>query len=51
MLLSRLWGNAVNAKIVKLIAAQLLVEEHKQNGIASQVQSSNLLYNSYEPAK
>ena len=44
-------GNAVNAKIVKLIAAQLLVEEHKQNGIASQVQSSNLLYNSYEPAK
>lgn len=44
-------GNAVNAKIVKLIAAQLLVEEHKQNGIASQVQSSNLLSNSYEPAK
>ena len=28
-------GNAVNAKIVKLIASQLLVEEKKLNGVAS----------------
>lgn len=44
-------GNAVNAKIVKLIATQLLVEEKKLNGVATQLQSSNSLSKSYEPAK
>jgi DNA (cytosine-5)-methyltransferase 1 len=44
-------GNAVNAKIVKLIATQLLVEEKKLNGVASQLQPSNSLSKSYESAK
>ena len=44
-------GNAVNAKIVKLIASQLLVEEKKLNGVARQLQSSNSFSKSYEPAK
>src|SRR5690606_4940409 len=44
-------GNAVNAKIVKLIATQLLVEEKKINGVAKQLHSSNSLSKSYEPAK
>jgi DNA (cytosine-5)-methyltransferase 1 len=37
-------GNAVNAKIVKLIATQLLVEEKKLNRIEKQLLSSNSLF-------
>lgn len=44
-------GNAVNAKIVKLIATQLLEQEKKVNGVAKQHHSSNSLSKSYEPAK
>ena len=44
-------GNAVNSKIVKLIATQLLVEEKKINGVAPQLQSFHSLSKSYEPAK
>lgn len=44
-------GNAVNAKIVKLIASQLLVDEKKLNGVASQLLTSNSISKSYEPAK
>lgn len=44
-------GNAVNSKIVKLIATQLLVEEKKINGVAEQLQSFHSLSKSYEPAK
>lgn len=44
-------GNAVNAKIVKLIAIQLLEQEKKVNGVAKQQHSSNSLSKSYEPAK
>lgn len=41
-------GNAVNAKIVKLIATQLLNEEKKLNGVGTQFTRSNLLFKSYE---
>ena len=44
-------GNAVNAKIVKLIATQLLKQEKKVNGVAKQHHSSNSLSKSYEPAR
>jgi len=44
-------GNAVNAKIVKLIATQLLEQEKKVNGVASQHHSSNSLSKTYEPAR
>ena len=44
-------GNAVNAKIVKLIATQLLEQEKKVNGVALEHQSSNSLSKIYEPAK
>ena len=43
-------GNAVNSKIVKLIATELLVEEKKLIGAVKQPQSYNSLSKSYEPA-
>jgi DNA (cytosine-5)-methyltransferase 1 len=44
-------GNAVNAKIVELIATQLLAEDKRLNEVVSQLQLSNSLTISYEPAK
>lgn len=44
-------GNAVNAKIVKLIATQLLDEGKKVNGVAKQHRSPNPLSKSYESAR
>jgi DNA (cytosine-5)-methyltransferase 1 len=44
-------GNAVNAKIVKLIATELLKQDTKVNGVAKQHHSCNTLSKSYEPAK
>lgn len=44
-------GNAVNAKIVRLIASQLLIEKKKLNGVSKQYQSSNSISTIYEPAK
>ncbi|MFT6948576.1 MAG: DNA (cytosine-5)-methyltransferase 1 [Vicingaceae bacterium] len=44
-------GNAVNAKIVELIATQLLAEDKRLNEVVSQLQLSNSLSISYEPAK
>lgn len=41
-------GNAVNAKIVKLIATHLLVEGKEVNGLIKQIQPSNSLSSSYE---
>jgi len=43
-------GNAVNSKIVKLIATQLLIEK-KVNGVALQHHSSNSLSKKYEPTR
>lgn len=47
----RALGNAVNSKIVKLIAVHLLIEEMKLNGVSEHFQSSNSIFKSYEPAK
>lgn len=44
-------GNAVNAKIVKLIATQLLIDERKENDVALLHSLSNSLSKNYEPAK
>jgi DNA (cytosine-5)-methyltransferase 1 len=44
-------GNAVNAKIVKLIATQLLEQDKKVNGVAKQHHSSNSLSKTYEQAR
>lgn len=43
-------GNAVNAKIVKLIAANLLEEERKVNGVSSRHIKSNSISKAYESA-
>ncbi len=44
-------GNAVNAKIVKLIASQLLIEEKEVNNISSKHLALNFLSKNYEPTK
>jgi DNA (cytosine-5)-methyltransferase 1 len=43
-------GNAVNSKIVKLIATQLLIEKKNIN-VRSKSPKSRLLYQQYESAK
>ena len=43
-------GNAVNSKIVKLIATQLLIEK-KLNGVATQHPQSLSISKRYEPAR
>lgn len=44
-------GNAVNAKIIKLIAAELLVDNKKINCIANQSQLTDSLSKTYETAR
>lgn len=47
----RALGNAVNSKIVKLIALKLFEKENKTNGVLNEHHFSNFLSKTYEPTR